>query len=103
MAKKIHEEQQFRQRWVQHIKQKGEEIIKDPEIQKKSFKMIEDLLTYKQQTEGLISKVFSSKEEQEPFKFGIKESFEYFLNINPNQIAEYLAKYLDLHLKKSGG
>jgi len=34
---------------------------------------------------------------------GLKQAYEHFLNIDPNKIAEFLAKYLDLHLKKSSG
>jgi len=33
----------------------------------------------------------------------LKEAFEYFLNIDSNQISEYLAKFLDIHLRKSSG
>jgi len=29
---------------------------------------------------------------------GLKQAYEHFLNIDPNKIAEFLAKYLDLHL-----
>lgn len=70
---------------------------------KKSFKIIENILEYKKRSEEIINRVFPLKEDSDPFKFGIKEAFEFFLNINPNQIAEYLAKFLDLHLKKSSG
>lgn len=68
---------------------------------KKSFKILEDILEYKKKCEDLIQKVFIEKENYDLFKSGIKEAFEYFLNIDSNKIAEYLAKYLDFHLKKS--
>jgi len=57
----------------------------------------------KRKSEELIGKVFHEKQDFDLFKAGIKESFEYFLNIEPNTIAEYLAKFLDFHLKKSMG
>ena len=65
--------------------------------------MTEDLLDFKRRTEDLIAKVFPLREDSDPFKFGVKEAFECFLNLDPNMIAEYLAKFLDLHLKKSSG
>lgn len=47
--------------------------------------------------------MFPLKHEADPFRMGLKQAYEFFLNIDPNKIAEYLAKYLDLHLKKSSG
>jgi len=35
------------------------------------------------------------------FKIAQKKAFEEFLNIDANKMAEYIAKYLDLHLRKS--
>lgn len=36
-------------------------------------------------------------------KLAVNEGFSEFLNIEPNIVAEYLAKYLDFHLKKVSG
>jgi len=36
-------------------------------------------------------------------KDSVQEGFSEFLNLEPNIVAEYLAKYLDFHLKKSSG
>jgi cullin-4 len=33
----------------------------------------------------------------------VNEGFSNFLNIEPNIVAEFLAKFLDFHMKKSGG
>ena len=65
--------------------------------------MVEDLLEFKKFQESLVQKVFPLKEDSEPFRLGVKEAFEEFVNKNPSMIAEYLAKFLDLHLKKSSG
>lgn len=78
-------------------------MLKDEANAKKQFKIVEDLLEFKKKSEELISRVFSEKEYLDLFKSAVKEGFEYFLNIDPNKIAEYLAKYLDFHLKKSSG
>lgn len=89
--------------WVDILKKKGEMLLKDEKIVKKSFKCIEDFLEFKKVSEDLIVKVFTEKEHIDLFKQGVKESFEYFLNIDSNKIAEFLAKFLDYHLKKSSG
>lgn len=78
-------------------------MLKDEAIVKKSFRSVDDILAFKKKSEDLIAKVFPLKEDADPFKLGMKEAFEYFLNIDSNQTAEYLAKFLDLHLKKSSG
>ena len=36
-------------------------------------------------------------------KNGVDEGFSDFLNIEPNIVAEFLAKFLDFHMKKSSG
>lgn len=78
-------------------------MLIDEQIVKKQFKCVEDILAFKKRTEELIAKVFQLKEDSDPFRHGLKEAYEYFLNEDSNQIAEYLAKFLDLHLKKSSG
>ena len=46
--------------------------------------MVEDILEFKKKSEELISVVFPMKQDSDHFKLVIKESFEYFLNIDPN-------------------
>ena len=36
-------------------------------------------------------------------KNAVNDGFSNYLNIEPNIVAEFLAKYLDFHLKKSSG
>lgn len=45
--------------------------------------------------------MFLEKEDSENFKLALKEALDYSLNVNSNQSAEFIAKYLDMHLKKS--
>lgn len=78
-------------------------MMRDEAIIKKSFKAVEDILEFKKKQEDLINRVFPLKEDSDPFKMGLKEALEHFLNLDSNQTAEYLAKFLDLHLKKSSG
>lgn len=36
-------------------------------------------------------------------KYAVQDAFNDFLNIEPNIVAEFLAKFLDFHLKKTSG
>ena len=47
--------------------------------------------------------MFQRKELQTVFLKCVKMAVERFLNIDPNIISEYLAKFLDFHLKKNTG
>ena len=64
---------------------------------------MEDILEFKKKSEQLVQKAFPMKEDADLFRLVLKEAFEYFLNIDSNQISEYLAKFLDIHLRKSSG
>lgn len=75
-------------------------MLKPDVIAKKQFLIVEDILEFKRKHEELLMKVFLEKEDMDKFKMGLKEAFETFLNKDPNQIAEFLAKFLDYHLKK---
>ncbi len=94
-------QQSMKQKWTEYLKGKGQEIFKEEQVVKKQFRIVEDILEFKKKSEDLLSKLFIEKGDFDQFKMGLKESFEQFLNINPNQIAEFLAKFLDMHLKKS--
>lgn len=59
-------------------------MLQDENIVKKQFKAVEDILEFKKKSEELISRVFVEKDNQEQSKSGIKEAFEYFLNLNAN-------------------
>ena len=83
------------------MKKSGEELLKEEILSKKSFKVIEDILEFKKKQEDFLARVFIDKEDYDSFKLVIKESFEHFMNLNSNLIAEFLAKFLDLNLKKS--
>lgn len=74
----------MKNKWVQQIKSKGEQMLKDEAIVKKSFRSVDDILAFKKKSEDLIAKVFPLKEDADPFKLGMKEAFEYFLNIDSN-------------------
>ena len=93
----------MRQQWVQIFKNKGVALLRDEAIIKKSFRCVEDLLEFKKKSEALMQRVFSDKESIEMFKNTVKEAFDYFLNIDSNKTSEFLAKFLDYHLKKSSG
>ncbi|CDW79762.1 cullin 4 [Stylonychia lemnae] len=103
LLKKVNLEGLFRNQFTIYLKKKGEDLLKDEGFIKKSFKGVEDILEFKKKSETLVQKAFPSKEDSDLFKQSLKEAFEYFLNIDSNQISEYLAKFLDIHLRKSSG
>ena len=49
----------------------------------------------------MLNKVFIDKEDHTFFKLILNDAISHITNLNPNQMAEFLAKFLDLHLKKS--
>jgi hypothetical protein len=93
----------LRAQFVSHLKSRGEEILTPELIAKKQYLIIEDVLAFKRKQEELIRKVFTEKEDFDRFKLALKEAFEYFLNKNSNQTSEFLAKFLDYHLRKNTG
>ena len=99
--KRVNGSLELRKTWASHLKLRGEELIKEEIVTKKSFRVVEDILEFKKRQEDLLTKVFIDKEDHDLFKLVIKESFEHFLNLNSNVMSEFLAKFLDMHLKKT--
>ena len=99
--KRVNASLELRKTWASYLKLRGEELIKEEIVAKKSFRVLEDILDFKKRQEDLLTKVFIDKEDHDQFKLVIKESFEHFLNLNSNVMAEFLAKFLDMHLKKT--
>jgi hypothetical protein len=64
---------------------------------------VDDILEYKRKADYLIIRVFNDNENINSFKNGVKDALDWFLNIDSSKTAEYLAKFLDFHLKKSSG
>jgi Cullin family len=56
---------------------------------------MEDFIEFKKKSDDLVQRVFN-----DPKNRIVGKAFENFLNIDPNIVAEYLAKFLDFHLKK---
>jgi hypothetical protein len=70
-------------------------MLNDEQLAKKSFRAIEDFIQLRLNSEDLVKRVFGATENKI-----VRLAFEKILNVDSNIIAEYLAKYLDLHLKK---
>jgi hypothetical protein len=70
-------------------------MLNDEQLAKKSFRAIEDFIQLRVNSEDLVKRVFGATENKI-----VRLAFEKILNVDSNIIAEYLAKYLDLHLKK---
>jgi hypothetical protein len=71
-------------------------MLNDEQLAKKSFRAIEDFIQLRVNSEVLVKRVFGATENKI-----VRLAFEKILNVDSNIIAEYLAKYLDLHLKKA--
>lgn len=77
-------------------------MINDKELSKTQFKSIQNFIDYKLAAEELILRVFTEKAQQtEMHNFCIKKGFQKFLNVDSSVMAEYLAKFLDFHLKRT--
>lgn len=84
-------------------------MLNDETLAKKSFRAMEDFIEYKKKSDDLCQRVFfsntvgqvttGSSMSQMGQKI-VRKAFEEFLNIDSNIVAEYLAKFLDFHLKK---
>ena len=93
----------LKDRWKRHVYDQGFKMLNDEQLAKKTFKAVEDFIEYKHKAEELVERVFQGKELQTTFKKMVRQAFEKFLNIDPNIIAEYLAKFLDMSLKRVAG
>ena len=71
-------------------------MLNDEQLAKKSFRAIEDFIQLRVNSEDLVKRVFGATENKI-----VRLAFEKILNVDSNIIAEYLAKFLDLHLKKA--
>ncbi|KAG0218744.1 Cullin-4B [Mortierella sp. NVP41] len=76
-----------------YVKKTGKALVVDPA---KDDTMVEDLLTFKQGVDEVVSKCFNSSDL---FLNVLKECFEAFVNTRQNKPAELVAKYLDLRLR----
>ena len=56
---------------------------------------MEDFIEFKKKSDDLVSRVFHTQKTMI-----VRKAFEEFLNVDPNIVAEYLAKFLDFYLKK---
>ena len=83
--------------WQNILEVKGKKQI-DHILKEEKSHIVENLMAFKQKSDKIIEVSFKNNSE---FKMGQKKAFENFLNIEANKIAEYMAKYLDLHLRKS--
>ena len=79
-------------------------MLNDEELAKKGFRAIEDFISFRTQSVALVKDVFQQEQVQTLIlKNAVNEGFSDFLNIEPNIVAEFLAKFLDFHMKKVSG
>lgn len=94
----------YRLRWKKYVFSHGEKLLNDEELAKKGFKAIEDFIEFRTKSVSLVKEVFAEQKQVELFLYkAVNDGFSDFLNIEPNIVAEFLAKFLDFHMKKSSG
>lgn len=75
----------MRKEWAAYLKFAFQKLLTDEAtIVKISFRVIENVLKFKKQSEELIAKVFLDKEDNDNFKLALREALEYSLNLNSN-------------------
>lgn len=84
LLKRVGKQDGLRKSWVAHLRARGADILREEQIAKKSFRIVEDLLEFKKKQEELLARVFIEREDLDLFKMGLKESLEQFLNKDPN-------------------
>ena len=72
-------------------------MLNDEQLAKKNFRAIEDFIDFRVQSEDLVKRVFTSQTEVKI----VRIAFDKILNVDSSIISEYLAKFLDFHLKKT--
>jgi hypothetical protein len=75
----------MRKEWAAYLKFAFQKLLTDEAtIVKISFRVIENVLKFKKQSEELIARVFLDKEDNDNFKLALREALEYSLNLNSN-------------------
>ncbi len=75
----------MRKEWATYLKLALEKLLTDEAtLAKMSFRVIENVLKFKKQSEELISRVFLEKEDHDNFKLSLREALEHSLNLNSN-------------------
>jgi len=89
----------LQQAWQLYCRQSGEAIVgnKEPESQKT---FAEDILTLQKKLDNVLKSAFFN---QDGFKSGLKNAFEFFINLKHNSSASLIAKYVDRKLKGEKG
>jgi cullin-4 len=80
-----------------YIRRHGEDIINDTTREKE---MISDLLVFQQR---MVDAVMSAFANDDRFRLALKNSFEHFMNLKANKVAEFMAKFVDKQLRVQKG
>lgn len=86
-------EDALREAYNGYVRRHGEECISDTARDKD---MVSDLLVFQQRMEDTLNFSF---ENVDRFRYTLKSSFEYFINVRQNKPAEYIARFVDKKLK----
>ncbi|KAF9163323.1 Cullin-4B [Actinomortierella ambigua] len=95
LAKRVNALEKLSLHFGSYVKKAGKDIVTDPS---KDEQMVENMLTFKQKIDEVVSKCFHSSEM---FLNVLKECFETFINTRQNKPAELVAKYLDIRLRNT--
>lgn len=99
--------------WIDYVKSSGEKIVSVASMSSSSSSssssstdkdkekhVIEDLLVLYERMNTVLIQVFSMLES---FRFALRGTWEYIVNIHPNKLAELLSKHLDKKLRAERG
>lgn len=89
--------EELRNEFRRHVKQVGSEIVENPQnLPDKDKLMIQRLLDWRDSLLEVIEVGFC---EDVSFNRALQDAYEEFINHRPSKPAEFLAKYLDAHLR----
>lgn len=94
LVRRVGAEKNMKIAWSDYIKKKGCEMIQD---ESKDQTMIEDLLAFKAKLDEILKNALESNKE---FEYGLKDSFESFINTREVAPSELLAKYIHNQLSQ---
>lgn len=100
MVKRVNQLDVLKGSWASHVRAQGDVALRPEVVAKRNYLVVDDLIKLKKKQWALIQQVFTDKQDLDKFKLCLKEAFEGILNKDSNQTAEFLAKFLDYHMKR---
>ena len=94
---RINAQEPLRDTYSGYIRRHGEDLVNDTTRERE---MVTDLLQFQQRMENALNTAF---ENDDRFRLALKNSFEHFINLKANKVAEFMAKFADKQLRVQKG